>query len=40
MKQRNLNILKSYTREISLQTKSVPDRSKYNRKEKHKSKDY
>lgn len=35
---RDLNILANYRREISLQTKSVKDKKKYNRKQKHKLK--
>lgn len=37
-KQRDKNILKNYQREINLQTKVVKDKSKYNRKIKHKLK--
>lgn len=36
-KDRDINVLKSYKREISLQTKSVQDKTKYTRKSKHKS---
>lgn len=36
--QRDGNILKSYQREINLQTKSVDSKKKYSRKEKHKIK--
>lgn len=36
MKKRDLNIVKNYKREISLQTKVVRDRTKYTRKQKHK----
>lgn len=35
---RDLNVLKSYKREISLKTRVVLDKSKYSRKEKHKTK--
>lgn len=35
-KKRDLNIVKNYKREISLQTKVVRDRTKYTRKQKHK----
>ncbi|WP_257007027.1 hypothetical protein [Helicobacter pullorum] len=35
-KKRDLNIVKNYQREISLQTKVVRDRTKYTRKQKHK----
>lgn len=34
-KQRNRAILANYRREISLATKFVKDKTKYNRKEKH-----
>lgn len=30
------NVLKNYRREINLQTKRIKDKSKYDRKEKHK----
>ena len=36
-KDRDGNVLKSYKREICLQTKSIKDKTKYTRKEKHKS---
>lgn len=36
MLKRDVNILKSYQREISLTTKVVKDKKKYNRKEKYK----
>lgn len=36
-KSRNLDILKAYRREINLQTQVIPDKTKYNRKEKHKN---
>lgn len=36
MKSRDKNIYKSYQREINLQTKTVKDKTKYSRKEKHK----
>ena len=35
-KKKDLNIVKNYKREISLQTKVVRDRTKYTRKQKHK----
>ena len=35
-KTRDLNILLSIKGEISLGTKSIPDKKKYSRKEKHK----
>ena len=37
---RDGNILKSYKREISLKTRVVPDKKVYNRKMKHKNKDW
>ena len=37
LKSRDGNILKSYKREISLQTKSIKDKTKYSRTEKHQS---
>lgn len=37
---RNQAIIKNYKREINLQTKSIKDKSKYSRKEKHKSTKY
>lgn len=33
---RDGNVLKNYRREINLQTKRIKDKSKYDRKEKHK----
>ena len=36
-KDRDGNVLKSYKREICLQTKVVQDKSKYSRDKKHKS---
>jgi hypothetical protein len=35
---RDLNILKSYQREINLKTKVIKDKKKYSRKTKHKNK--
>ena len=35
---RDLNIQKSFQREINLKTKVVPDKTKYSRKKKHKNK--
>jgi hypothetical protein len=35
---RDLNILKSYQREINLKTKVIKDKKKYSRKIKHKNK--
>ena len=40
VKERDLNILKSVQREINLNTRSVPDKSKYSRKTKHKAKQH
>lgn len=37
---RDRNIRKSYTREINLNTRALRDKSKYTRKQKHKSKNY
>ena len=36
---RDGNIVKNYKKEINLNTKVIPDKKKYNRKEKHKSKE-
>jgi hypothetical protein len=36
IKKRDLNVLASFKREISLQTKTIPDKTKYSRKNKHK----
>ena len=35
-KDRDINILKNYQREINLKTKIVPNKKKYSRKIKHK----
>ncbi len=40
MKDRDINILKSYKRELNLQPRVVKDKSKYTRKEKHKLNKY
>lgn len=37
---RDINIIKTQTGELNLGTRTVKDKSKYNRKRKHKSKDY
>lgn len=37
-KKRDINILKNFQGELNLQTKTVKDRTKYSRKEKHKNK--
>jgi len=37
MKDRDINIIKSYKRELNLQPRVVKDKTKYTRKEKHKS---
>ena len=40
VKKREINILKNYKREISLQTRVVRDRTKYTRKIKHQKKSF
>lgn len=40
MVQRNVAVLASYKREISLNTRTSKDKTKYSRKEKHKGKLY
>lgn len=37
MKQRDLNIVKAFKRELNLRTKSVKNKKKYSRKAKHKA---
>ena len=37
---RDINVIKNYRREISLQTKYVPSKKRYTRKIKHKKLDY
>ena len=37
MKQRDLNIVKAFKRELDLRTKSVKNKKKYSRKAKHKA---
>ncbi|MCR2060471.1 hypothetical protein [Campylobacter helveticus] len=39
-KQRNVAVLASYKRELSLNTRVSKDKSKYSRKEKHKARLY
>ena len=36
MKQRDINIIKAFKKQLNLATKAVKDRSKYTRKQKHK----
>lgn len=38
MKQRDINIIKAFKRELDLRTRKVRDKSKYTRKVKHKGK--
>ena len=40
IKIRNVDIIKNYKREINLQTRFVKNKKLYNRKIKHKGKDY
>jgi len=37
VKKRDINILKSLQKEINMNTKVVPDKTKYSRKKKHKN---
>jgi hypothetical protein len=38
VKKRDINILKSFQNEVQMKEKTFKDKSKYSRKEKHKSK--
>lgn len=40
VKERNPMIIAAFKNELNLKTQVVPDKKKYSRKEKHKTKDY